>query len=78
MAEVKLTADTEENSELVFERLDENERTATRGKRRLLVVRVENGDLWRIKSDRGVLPKEMQGSFTSPSNAYAAISNYWK
>lgn len=78
MVEVKPTENTEESNELVFERLDENERTATRGKRRLLVYRVANSDLWAVKSDRGVLPKELKGAFTSPINAYAAISNYWK
>lgn len=75
--EAKPTDVTDERIEI--ERVDENERVVIKGNRKLFVRRVpENDSLWVIKTDKGPVPTQLRGAFTSPTIAYEAINNYWR
>lgn len=58
------------------ERIDENTRMASNGTQKWFIKRVDGVDLWEIKTEKGPLPKQLEGRFTDPIYAYSQISNY--
>ena len=58
------------------ERIDENTRVASNGTQKWFIKRVAGFDLWEIKTEKGALPKILEGHFTDPSFAYSRIESY--
>ena len=59
-----------------IERIDEHTRIAKDGSRQWTVKRRTEVDLWDILTDKGPVPKFLEGSFTTPSHAFDRIKNY--
>lgn len=59
-----------------MERVDENTRAVSNGVQTWNVKRVDGRDLWEIRTERGPVPKMLEGLFTDPNYAKQAIENY--
>lgn len=59
-----------------IERIDENERVVETETSKYFVRRLDGGSLWKVALPKGPTPKELSGTYTDPTYAYSAITNY--
>lgn len=59
-----------------MERVDENTRSISNGTQKWNVKRVNGLDLWEIHTERGPVPRMLEGLFTDPNYAKQAVENY--
>lgn len=60
---------------ITMERVDENTRVVN-GSQKFTVNRRSGVDLWDIRTERGPVPRVLEGAFTTPNHAFDAIKNY--
>ena len=62
---------------MLMERVNENERVITSDDyHKVYVRRIEGVDLWEIHTEKGAVPKVLNGRYTSPVYAFDAVKNY--
>lgn len=61
---------------IIKERIDERTRKATVGTQSWFIKRLEGVDLWEIKTEKGPVPKFLEGRYTDPNYAYTRIDSY--
>lgn len=61
---------------VTMERVDENTRAVSNGTQKWFVKRVNGLDLWEIKTDKGPVPRALEGMYTDPNYAKQAVENY--
>jgi hypothetical protein len=60
-----------------MERIDENTRVVLSETGKVFINRDSRGhDLWTISFEKGPVNKVLEGSYTSPQNAFERIKNY--
>lgn len=61
---------------MIMERVDEHTRTVTTPHMKYTIKRLEGIDLWTIKTEKGPVPRFLEGSYTTPQFAHTKIIDY--
>lgn len=68
--------DNELTSNDMYDEIHENRRVIRTEKSAYSINLDRSSGLWSIKPEEGILPKALEGRYTTPANAAIAIKNY--